>query len=112
MNITVYDLAAGILGGVILGVLLVGMIRQIKLHKNPWTAELQLEVLRAQLAEDNRWLASNHIAYALTCRYIEMTALDWYKRSVKSIPTFREDLGLTPRYGPPAAPAPAEQAGL
>lgn len=59
--------------------------------------KLQLENLRV-INEDSRWLASNPLAAALTARYLNALAEDWYKLPREDVSQLRTRLGLAPNY--------------
>lgn len=62
---------------------------QARQHSRRWGPAIQLHHLRVQMHQDNRWLASNKVASALTDRYLSMLADDWEKRVVVRIEDFR-----------------------
>lgn len=64
-----------------------------------WTAERQLQHLLEMVSEDNRWLASDETASALTERYLAALSPDWFTRGHESIRCLRSRLGLDPRNG-------------
>jgi hypothetical protein len=63
-----------------------------------WTAEQQLEHLRLLVQGDHRWLAHNPVADALTARYLDALATDWYARVHQDSAYFRRSIGLEPDY--------------
>jgi len=65
-------------------------------RKREWSAERQLHELRTIVMMDNRWLANDKTAEALTERYLKLLNEHWYKQSVEDIRLLRERLGLCP----------------
>lgn len=63
-----------------------------------WTAERQLENLRNMVQEDNRWLAHDKVAGALTARYMAALAPDWMSRVHSCPDQFRREVGLEPQH--------------
>ena len=59
-----------------------------------WGPRVQLERLRVIVAQDNRWMANDPIAAALTERYLEMLSDDWYERSSEDVSRLRHRLGI------------------
>jgi hypothetical protein len=72
-----------------------------------WTAEAQLEFLRARMREDYRCLGGAPIAAELCERYLAMLADNWYHRPHEQAVVFRDRIGLQPRAASyTQAPAP------
>ena len=65
-------------------------------RKRRWNVELQLEHLRMQVMEDQRWMAHDPKVSALCQRYLDMLADDWEKRSVRAVSDFRREIGCDP----------------
>ena len=65
-------------------------------HRRYWTAERQLEHLLLMVQADNRWLAHDKTADALTTRYLAALAPDWMSRYHDDPDAFRRALGLCP----------------
>jgi hypothetical protein len=63
-----------------------------------WTAERQLENLRNMIYSDNRWLAHDKTADALTTRYCAALAPDWFRRVHADPEAFRREIGLEPKW--------------
>lgn len=61
-----------------------------------WTAERQLEHIRLMVQADNRWLAHDKTADALTTRYLAALAPDWMSRYHADPDAFRRAIGLCP----------------
>lgn len=61
-----------------------------------WTAERQLEHLLLMVQADNRWLAHDKTADALTARYLAALAPDWMSRYHDDPDAFRRSIGLCP----------------
>ena len=61
-----------------------------------WTTARQIEHLRTMLEADNRWMSHDTTANALTQRYLDALAPDWYTRVHEDTPDLRRRLGLVP----------------
>lgn len=70
-------------------------------HKRRWPQSLQVECLRVALLSDNRWLASDPTARALTDRYLAMLADDWMSVSHEDTAQMRQRLDLDPYRAEP-----------
>ena len=58
----------------------------------------QIEHLRTMLEADNRWMAHDKTANALTQRYLGAISPDWYTRVFEDTPDLRRRLGIVPSY--------------
>lgn len=67
-------------------------------HRREWTPERQLDHLRRLVMDDNRWLAHDKTADALTTRYLAALAPDWMSRVHTDACHFRRELGLEPNH--------------
>lgn len=67
-------------------------------RKREWSAERQLHELRVIVMMDNRWLAHDKTADALTGRYLKLLNEHWYHQSVEDVRLLRERLGLDPMH--------------
>lgn len=65
-------------------------------RKRRWNAKLQLEYLRLQVMEDQRWMAHDPKVSTLCQRYLDMLADDWERRSVRNVSDFRREIGCDP----------------
>ena len=65
-------------------------------RRREWSAERQLHELRVIVMMDNRWLAHDKTADALTGRYLKLLNEHWYHQSVEDVRLLRERLGLDP----------------
>ena len=61
-------------------------------RRRHWGPARQVEHLRAMLADDRRWLASDKTATALIERYLAALAPDWYTRNHEHSADFRTRL--------------------
>lgn len=61
-----------------------------------WSPRRQLEHLRALVDLDARWLAHDRAAAALTARYGDALAPDWFRRPFEDVGTLRDRIGLNP----------------
>lgn len=69
-----------------------------------WPVEEQLRQLRIFVESDSRWMAHDPKVAALTERYLDMLAPDWYARPVQDVSRFRDAIGCNPHDKRPVAP--------
>ena len=91
-----------------------GLIQRFKewRRRSYWTPERQLENLRILVQGDHRWLAHDKTADALTTRYLDALAPDWYQRVHADPCHFRRAIGLEPRTAFSAINEPENLASL
>jgi len=65
-------------------------------HRRRWPVSLQIEMMRIQMQEDARWMASDPKASALCSRYLDMLSDDWMCRPVANVAQFRDSIGCNP----------------
>lgn len=70
-------------------------------HRRRWPVEMQLDMLRRMLAEDDRWMAHDPKVVALCERYSAVLAEDWMHRSHVSASEFRQRIGCVPPHSDP-----------
>jgi hypothetical protein len=78
---------------------ILGKIKEWR-RKRKWNAERQLYQLQVIMRTDNRWLAHNPIAEALTSRYLRMLSDHWESLEYEDITIFRQRIGLDPHPAP------------
>lgn len=61
-----------------------------------WTTEDMLERALVVMSDDERWLASDHVASALTMRYMQMLTPGWASLPVEHSGKLRARLGIDP----------------
>ena len=61
-----------------------------------WGPRRQIEHLRGLVDLDARWMAHDHTAAALTARYGDALAVNWFRRPFEDVCTLRDRLGLNP----------------
>lgn len=71
--------------------------RELRAKQKYWDAH-KLEHLRTMLQSDNRWLAHDPVASALTDRYLAALSDDWYAKVHESSYDLRVKLNLEPEY--------------
>lgn len=67
-------------------------------RKRRWSDKDQLENLKNLVQGDHRWLAHVPLADALTERYLNALAPDWYTRVHEDSGKFRQRMNLDPNY--------------